>query len=199
MNDPLARLTDKVLLLDWSDKNWGHSLLRGESPSYLTVHETGNTNPGADAEMHAKFVKNGGGEHSVSFHAVVDEYESWQMLQWNWVAWHASDGGGDGNYDSVAIETCQIGDFGATCERLAQLLAKLRREFGIPQANIRQHHDWAPDKKNCPQYIRSGRHGVTWESLLARVAVLYGTDESGEAPASPSPYVGGWQTMWRSL
>lgn len=187
--DALARLTDKVLLLDYSDPNWGHMLLRGGWPSYITVHETGNTKPGANAEMHARFVKNGGGEHNVSFHAVVDEHESWQMLNWNWVAFHASDGAGLGNTDSVAIETCQIGDFAATCERLAQLIAKLRREFGIPQEHIRQHNSWAPDKKNCPEMIRSGRYGVTWTGLLHRVDEIY----NGE---TESPFIAGWRAMW---
>src|SRR5690606_32035807 len=78
---------------------------------YIMVHETANTAVGADAEMHARFVANGGGSSSVSFHFAVDNFEAWQMLQLKWAGWHASDGCDDRNADwgcfrSVAIETC---------------------------------------------------------------------------------------------
>jgi N-acetylmuramoyl-L-alanine amidase len=61
-------------------------------------------------------------------------------MPWNWVAWHASDGNGDGNYDSIAIETCQIGNFAATVRNLANLIARLMREFAIPLDHVVQHN-----------------------------------------------------------
>jgi N-acetylmuramoyl-L-alanine amidase len=154
-----------------SNTNWGRTTMRGGWPSYITIHEVGNQSPGADAEMHARFVANGGGSARVSFHAVVDDHEAIQIMPWNWVAYHAGDGSGDGNYDSIGIETCQIGDFAATTRRLAILVAKLMHEFAIPLANVKQHHFWS--LKNCPEFLRSGTKGPTWAGQVAAIDVAY--------------------------
>jgi hypothetical protein len=154
------------------------------SPSFVTVHEVGNTSPGADEEMHKRFVHNGGGPASVSFHFVVGPIKAIQLVYLNENAWHASDGfSGTGNRDTIAIETIQIGDFDKTMSHLAYLIAELFRNPGrfrlrpdVPYADdlpsddarnrIRQHNHWAPDGKNCPQFIR-GR-GL-WVPLLDAV------------------------------
>ena len=184
MPDALAKLTTRQSLLPASASNWGHATMRGGWPSYITIHETGNRRVGANAEMHRKFVHSGGGEHEVSFHAVVDSKESIQLMPWNWVAWHTSDGSGDGNFDSIAIENCQNadGDFAATIRNLAALVAKLMREFDIPLANVVQHNHWARDKKNCPEFMRANNQAL-WKGLLAAVAAL---------TKAPAPRPEGW-------
>lgn len=154
------------------------------SPSYVTVHEVGNTSPGADEDMHAQFVHNGGGASQVSFHFIVGPSKAIQLIYLNENAWHASDYyGGRGNRDSIAIETVQVGDFAKTLNHLAWLIAELFRNparfkyrTDVPLTDdlkpelcierIKQHNFWAPDKKNCPQFIRSRGQ---WEPLLNAV------------------------------
>lgn len=189
MGDPYARLTTHVKLLPQTANNWGKRLMWGGSPDSITVHETGNVNPGATARMHADFVANGGGADEVSFHAVVDELESWQLMPWNWVAWHGGDGsGGACNNDSIAIETVQIGDFKKTAQRLVKLVVDLMLEFNIPLNKVQQHN--ACSGKNCPQFLRSGSKGVTWAAFLGQVSVELARRTAPAAPTvTPTPAV----------
>lgn len=173
--------------------NTNRPKLEMASPSYITVHEVGNTSPGADEEMHRRFVHNGGGPANVSFHFVVGPTEVIQLLPLDEAAWHASDGYyGTGNRDSVAIETIQIGDFNKTLWHLAWLINAIKtnpeqfyfnhpRRWDFGDKDPKQHRDWAPDLKNCPQFIRN--RGL-WGTLLERVKLW---KQAGEAP-KPSPY-----------
>lgn len=160
------------------------------SPSYITVHEVGNTSPGANEEMHRAFVHNGGGPSQVSFHFVVGPDKAIQLLPLDEAAWHASDGyNGTGNRDSIAIETIQIGDFDKTLWHLAWLINEIAtnpnrffhnadREWDMSINRIVQHNHWAPDKKNCPQFIRD--RGL-WDTLMKRVD-LWHADTRPEFP-----------------
>lgn len=136
-------------------------------PQWITVHETANPNPGANAEAHWRFVQQGGGVEGVSYHFAVDDREIIQILPLSTVAWHAGDGPqGPGNRTSVAIETCvnRDGDWEKTLRHLVALLAALCRQLNLPPERIVQHHHWSG--KNCPARIRAeGR----WERLLADV------------------------------
>ena len=168
------------------------------SPSWITVHEVGNLSPGANAEMHRRFVNNGGGPGGVSFHFVVDQTDVFQLIPLDEAAWHASDGySGTGNRDSVAIETVQIGDFLATLRNLAWLIAEIitnptrfyreqpaafRPDFS--DQRIAQHNHWAPDKKNCPQFIRD--RGL-WDDLMRMVDVEIAKRGGGSSPPDPKP------------
>lgn len=153
-------------------------------PSFASIHEVGNTSPGADEDMHEAFVRNGGGEHKVSFQGVCGPTKFIQLMPMNEAAWHASDGYyGRGNRDSFAIETIQIGDFNKTLNHLAWVVAEMfrnpRRFYVNPayamiddlpseqvKERVKQHNYWAPDKKNCPQFIRD--RGL-WEPFLNAV------------------------------
>lgn len=136
-------------------------------PEWVTVHETGNPRPGANAEMHRRFVHAGGGPEGVSFHFVVDDHEIIQLLPLTENGWHAGDGpNGPGNRTSIAIETCvnSDGDWERTLGNLAALLAVLCRQYGWGVDRIVQHHRWSG--KDCPHRIRAERR---WERLLAEV------------------------------
>jgi N-acetylmuramoyl-L-alanine amidase len=149
------------------------------SPHWITVHEVGNTTPGADENMHRAFVHNGGGEANVSFHFVVGPTKVIQLIPLDEATWHASDGfNGTGNRNSVAIETIQIGDFDRSLHHLAWLVAELvrnpgrfmsnrKRDFSFSPERIVQHNHWAPDNKNCPEFMRD--RGL-WPELLNRVS-----------------------------
>lgn len=154
--------------------------------SFVTVHEVGNTSPGANAKMHRDFVHNGGGSNAVSFHFVVDEDVIYQLVYLNENAWHASDYySGRGNRDSIAIETVQIGNFQKTLGNLAWLIAEIYRnptrflyrsdvgraddlDPGLVKERTKRHYDWAPDKKWCPQFMLTRE---LWLPLLDAVTV----------------------------
>lgn len=172
------------------------------SASFVTVHEVGNTAPGADEDMHANFVHNGGGENDVSFHFVVGPTKIVQLIYLNENAWHASDGYyGIGNRDTIAIETIQIGDFDLTMRHLAWLIAEIFTnptrfayrpdvarlddlDPALIKERVRQHNYWAPDKKNCPEFIRA--RGL-WIPLLnaASAAAVPGSGTQYTPPVLP--------------
>lgn len=169
-------------------------VLLNDAPLYITVHETGNTRPGANAEMHRVFTHQGGGPGNVSFHFVVDDAEAIQLLPLDEAAYHASDGMNDrardlGGFQSVAIETCvnQDGDWTKTFANLSDLIARIvrgddsieyagrRGDFAIER--IAQHNTWADDRKNCPAKIRAQE---LWDDLLTDVRRRL-------APTQPAP------------
>lgn len=61
------------------------------STEYITVHDTANNSSGATAQMHASYLRNGGG--GASWHYTVDEDGAYHNIPNNEVAWHAGDGG----------------------------------------------------------------------------------------------------------
>lgn len=162
----------KKKIIPTTNRNHSETLLNSTGDLYIMVHETANTDVGADAEMHARFVANGGGSSSVSFHFAVDHTEAWQMLECKWAGWHASDGCDDRNTDwgcfrSVAIETTvDSGNINKTMTRrnLAVLIAMIidgdpAIDFGgidhkrFSADRIRTHNQSAYDRKWCPRFM----------------------------------------------
>ncbi|MEB8706802.1 N-acetylmuramoyl-L-alanine amidase, partial [Bacillus cereus] len=80
------------------------------NPRYITIHTTANQNAGTDARAHARYVNNGGGSSSVSWHFTVDDNRIVQHLPLNENGWHAGDGNGAGNRSSIGIEICENRD-----------------------------------------------------------------------------------------
>lgn len=138
-------------------------------PEYITIHQTGNTSKGANAEMHNRYVHNVA--PNPSWHYTVDDKEIYQHLPLNENGWHAGDGtNGPGNRKSIAIEICvnRDGNLAKAEANAAWLAAKLIKEFGSLKpfpACMKQHYDWS--KKNCPAQIRGRKNG--WANFLAAV------------------------------
>lgn len=180
----VAELPYRVAHIPRTNPNRPRTPMNAGGPRFITVHETGNTRTGANAEMHRRFVsEQQGGPENVSFHLVVDDREAIELLPFTEIGFHAGDGcdnrGTDfGCFDSIAIETCVNADghWERTLDNLAALCAKLIREqSSLDPDPLRQHHTWSG--KDCPQRIRaSGR----WNELRTRVA------QAGAAPP-PSP------------
>ena len=156
----------------------------GRNPdAYITIHETGNTDAGADAEAHGKYLAGSAGEASLtSWHYTVDDHAIVQHLPDNETAYHAGDGaGGPGNATSIGIEICvnQDGDFEAARANAAALVRLLMAEHGIPLANVVQHNHW--NGKNCPATIRATPGA--WEAFLA----LCSGEAKPEKPTADQP------------
>jgi len=143
----------------------GHKL----NPKYITIHDTANTQTGADAKAHAAYVKSTAAANiPASWHFTVDDSVIIQHLPLNENGWHAGDGtNGTGNRQSIGIEICENRDGNrAKAEaNAAWLTAKLLKDYGLKITAVKQHYDW--NKKNCPRVLR-GRPGG-WEGFLAAV------------------------------
>lgn len=136
-------------------------------PRYITVHDTANTQTGADARAHANYLKSAPNLEA-SWHFTVDDKIIYNHLPLNENGWHAGDGAnGPGNRQSIGIEICENrdGNRAAAEANAAWLVAKLLKEFSLSLDRVKQHHHWSG--KNCPRVLR-GRPGG-WEGFLAAV------------------------------
>ena len=133
---------------------------------YITVHETANTSKGANAQAHANLQSRG---FSSSWHWTVDDKEAIQSFPHTAQCWHAGDGRGNGNLNSIGIEICvnSDGDFSKAVENAATLVRKIMQEENIPLENVVQHNHWSG--KNCPRYLRSGEKGISWNDFISSV------------------------------
>lgn len=126
------------------------------TPTSITVHNTGNTSSGADARMHASYIKTT--NQSVSWHYTVDDEEIIQHIPTDEMAWHA--GSKVGNSTSIGIEICMHTgiDMPKAEEKAQKFIAYLMHELSI--TDINKHQDWTG--KYCPQVLlKEGR----WESF----------------------------------
>jgi len=187
----LAPIT--VDLIPMSNANRPGTALSGTR--YITVHNTANTNAGANARAHANYVKNPSTQ--VSWHYTVDDTEIYQHLPTNEVGWHA--GTSAGNSQSIGIEICENsdGNFERAVTNAQELLAKLMRDHNVPLSRVVQHKFWSG--KECPRLL-IGR----WDSFLAGIgggnpSGCYGTVQADgglnirASPSGSSAIVGSFQ------
>lgn len=150
-------------------------------PRYITIHNTANTNPTADAAAHGKYLQGGGSSLYVSYHYCVDDRQAVRIIPENEVAWHAGDGAeGVGNRRSFAIEICENsgGDLLKATENAVELTRMLMEKYGIPHENIRMHRHW--NGKQCPNRLLKGEP-YSWETFLQRVR---GEEAAPQKPAA---------------
>jgi len=128
---------------------------------FITVHQTGNTDRGANAQMHANLQSNGN-SRAASWHIQVDDHEAIQSFPYTARTWNAGDGLGDGNNNSISVELCinSDGDYNKTLENGAKVVKYLMDKFSIPIGNVRRHYDWSG--KWCPAQILNEVNGIGW-------------------------------------
>lgn len=155
---------------------------RALRPAFVTIHNTDNDDPGADALRHSSFVRNtgfytlpSGKKQWVSWHFTVDDVRTVKQLPLNEQGIHA----GAGNGVSVAVEVCMHReiDQAAADERAATLAAVLLHDLGLQPAAVRTHHSWT--QKDCPSLLRD-----RWPAFLARVQALHASIPVGTAEAA---------------
>jgi N-acetylmuramoyl-L-alanine amidase CwlA len=151
------------------------------APKSITIHNTDNTDVGANAAAHAKYQKGADARRRrVSWHFTVDDKNTFQSLPTNEVGWHTSST--QGNRTSIGVEICMNAgmDEKVAYERAALLTAVLAFQHGIRvRKKILQHHDWSG--KNCPRVLRAKENG--WENFLKRVKELRKSLKKVPAPA----------------
>jgi N-acetylmuramoyl-L-alanine amidase len=155
-------------------------------PKYITIHDTANPAKGANALMHARYLKgDDAANRPASWHFTVDDQRVVQHMPLDEVAWHAGDGSkGPGNTSSIAIEICENadGDRAKAEANAAELVAQLLRQFRLTLDAVVQHNRWTG--KDCPRIIRNRPGG--WEAFLAAVR------EHLSPPVPPADEVSAW-------
>ena len=159
-------------------------------PKYITIHDTANPAKGADALMHARYLKgDDAANRPASWHFTVDDQRVVQHMPLDEVAWHAGDGSkGPGNTSSIAIEICENadGDRAKAEANAAELVAHLLKQFNLPIDAVVQHNRWSG--KHCPRIIRNRPGG--WEGFLAAVRARLEMKKPLEptpTPQNPAP------------
>ena len=166
-------LVIKKQLVDATESN---SYGNVNSKKGITIHQTGNPNPGADAQNHANQQTSGepATSREASWHWQVDDTEAIQSFAHEVACWHA----GDGNMSTIAIEGCvnSDGDYLNAIKNLAKLTRYIMDTENISLDNVVQHNYWTG--KNCPQQIRESKNGVSWNDFLDMVMNLQDLEDT---------------------
>jgi N-acetylmuramoyl-L-alanine amidase len=176
---------------------------------WITVHNTGNPNPTADALMHASWLESlvRAGASEPSWQYTVDDTRVVQHLEDDQAGWHASDGNGPGNLASLGFELVEIGNQERVLWNAGWVIAQKLRSKNKGLDAVRQHHDWARDQKNCPRLLRANG-GAGWKRLLAIVNHFLTDAQPGPPPAPaeeisfaevPHTISGGFRGQWQLL
>lgn len=137
----------------------------GNKKKYITIHETANTNKGANAQAHAN-LQSRKNPRQASWHYQVDDKEIIQSFPDDVMCWAAGDGRGPGNTQSIHVEICvnSDGNFLKAVQNAANLTKYLMDKYNIPIEHVEQHNKWSG--KNCPAYLRGGNRGITWGGFI---------------------------------
>ena len=149
---------------------------------FITLHNTGNASKGAGAKNHAAYVKSDSAANAlVSWHYTIDSHDIYQHLPDNEDGFHAGDGGGNGNRQSIGLEICMNsdGDILKATDKAAELTAFLCKKYNIPIENVVQHNRWSG--KNCPQLIRAGKP-YDWGTFIGKVRAFMGAVPTPSTP-----------------
>src|SRR5699024_2831878 len=111
----------------------------GKNPcNYITIHETANLSKGAGAQAHANLQTKG---YNASWHYQVDDKNIIQSFPDNVKCWHAGDGQGKGNTQSIGIEICvnSDSDYKKAVSNAVGLVQYLMDKHNIPVDRVVQH------------------------------------------------------------
>lgn len=137
---------------------------------YIVIHETDNTDKGADAERHAQAARNG---NINPVHFYVDEHSIYQSLRLTDGAWAVGTRygtplvSGVTNYNSINIEICvnKGGDYEKARENTIWLVKYLMKETGIKADKVIRHYD--AKKKWCPRKMMDNPE--LWEDFKKQI------------------------------
>lgn len=155
----------------------GYELKNNEQVVWIVVHESGMKTTGVNAEYLAKAQWNyayNGASRDASWNYQVDDGTVYQSYGDNVYCWHASSRRGNSN--SIGIEMCvnPEGQFNAAMRNDARLIAYFLRTYNLGMMNVKQHYNFAPDGKNCPENIRND---FRWFELLGMITREYASQE----------------------
>ncbi|WP_163258440.1 N-acetylmuramoyl-L-alanine amidase [Bacillus paranthracis] len=128
------------------------------NPTEITFHNTYNDAPAINERNNVANNSTG-----TSFHIAVDDKEAIQLIPFNRNAWHAGDGNGRGNRNSIGVEICYSQSGGARYRKAElnaiEVIAQLMIQFDIPISKVKTHQE--RNGKYCPhRMLDEGR--VQW-------------------------------------
>lgn len=137
----------------------------GNTRRKICIHETDNTNRGANADAHSRLQARGN-SRKASWHWQVDDKEAIQSFTHEWRCWAA--GSSKGNNEAIHIEICvnSDGDYKKAVQNAAKLVAKILKEEQLTINDIVQHNYYSG--KNCPRIMRKGNI-ISWNQFLTMV------------------------------
>ena len=164
-------------MLDIQQKIIKYNFTKGRTGvDYIVIHDTGNTNAGADAEAHYNYF--GGANRNASAHYFVDDHQIIQVIEDSNAAWHCGDGKGKygiKNSNSIGVEICvnQDGDYDKAVSNAVELAATLLKKYNLSLDRLKRHYD--ASRKTCPASM-SANNWAAWELFVSAVkAALDGT------------------------
>ena len=143
---------------------------RSAAIKYIVVHDTGNTDRGADAERHYQYFNSG--DHDSSADVFVDDHQAIQVNDWDkYYTWHCGDGHGKygiTNGNSVGVEMCinPDGDYNKAFDRTVEVVKELMQTLGIDANHVVRHYD--ASRKDCPMSM-SGNGWARWNEFKKRI------------------------------
>lgn len=167
----------------------GNGVKMPGGPMWVVIHDTGNPNPGADAEMHNRYIHNQANDPNgrvASWHYTIDDTKIYQHVPDDEQAWHAGDNDLGvlkyGNRNGIGIETCinPENDYELTLRRTAKLTAQLLYKYNLGLDNVVQH--WHFSQKNCPAVIRANGWWQDFKDMVARELFLIMIKENKDNP-----------------
>ena len=137
---------------------------------YIVIHDTGNTDSGADAVRHYNYFNGGNRGSSADF--FVDDKQVLQVNDYErYYTWHCGDGHGKygiSNNNSVGIEICinSDGDYNKAVQNAVELTQYLMGILNIDINHVVRHYD--ASRKNCPQSM-SGNGWSKWAEFKKKL------------------------------
>lgn len=165
-------VSHQIIGLDQPNQRPG---IKRQLPGYWVQHETANTAPGADAEMHSRWLNNGAGGATLSFHFAVDDHSIYQMIPIDEVTWQAADGAGPGNMSGISCELCVNAgiDTDKARHNAEALCAGIMKQLGLGVDRVKAHYDFnaalpPTQRHHCPDtMLNDGYWPVTFKANVA--------------------------------
>lgn len=155
---------------------------KGNKKLFLVIHETDNTNKGANADAHGRLQANGNSRQA-SWHFSIDDKEIVQSFSEDYICWHS--GTSKYNKEGIGLEICvnSDGNYKKAIERTVQLVKHLMKKHNIPLSRVIKHQD--SSGKLCPRNLITGAKGVTWNQFKSMIS----NSSSSSTPTSSRSYL----------
>lgn len=148
----------------------------------ITIHETANTGKGAGAKAHAN-LQSKGNVRNASWHISVDDKHAIRSFPNDVRCWHGGTTAANNNHVGIEICVNPDSDYVQACKNAADVVRQLRAE-GVGDELV-QHNGHTG--KDCPNFMREGRDGVTWEVFKDWVANGTGSEATPAKSPAPAP------------
>lgn len=154
----------KQLVPNWVVRNYTYGGKNGKK--YIVIHETANTQVGANAQAHAN-LQSKGNARKASWHWQVDDIHAIQSFSDDAQAWHAGNAYYNRNGIGIEIAVNRDGNFNKTIDNTVGLVQMLMKKYNIPITRVVRHKDTSG--KYCPANLMSGSKGITWAQFKNRL------------------------------